>query len=144
MGRNVRKVPGNWQHPKDAKGLYIPLFGGPYSVVAAQWDKDEQDWNNGFCDDGTGKLVELSDDQKGHPYSWYDDERPKAKDFMPEWPEEQRTHFMMYETTTEGTPISPTFETKEELAHWLTNNNVSVFADNLTDFEGWMNIIQDD
>ena len=26
MGREVRKVPGDWQHPKDEKGHYIPLF----------------------------------------------------------------------------------------------------------------------
>ena len=28
MGREVRRVPADWQHPKDARGRFIPLFDG--------------------------------------------------------------------------------------------------------------------
>lgn len=28
MGREVRRVPAEWQHPKDERGRYIPLFDG--------------------------------------------------------------------------------------------------------------------
>jgi hypothetical protein len=49
-----------------------------------------------------------------------DVEKRGPEEFMPNWPIDQRTHLMMYETCTEGTPISPAFETPEELALWLT------------------------
>ena len=27
MGREIRRVPANWQHPKDGHGDYIPMYG---------------------------------------------------------------------------------------------------------------------
>jgi hypothetical protein len=57
---------------------------------------------------------------------------------MPNWPAEQRTHYMMYEDTSEGTPISPAFETPEELARWLVDNKASAFSDMTADYEHWL------
>jgi hypothetical protein len=34
----------------------------------------------------------------------------------------EKTWFQFYENVTEGTPLSPPFETKEELIEWLCNN----------------------
>lgn len=36
MGREVRRVPQNWEHPKDQHG-YIPLFDG-HKKAAREWD----------------------------------------------------------------------------------------------------------
>lgn len=47
---------------------------------------------------------------------------------------------MMYETTSEGTPISPAFATPEELAQWLVDNNASAFADQTASYEAWLRI----
>jgi hypothetical protein len=34
----------------------------------------------------------------------------------------KRTHFSLYETTTEGTPLSPVFPSISELAQWCSKN----------------------
>jgi len=59
-------------------------------------------------------------------------------EYMPPWPAEERTHFMMYEDTTEGTPISPAFETPEELARWLADNGASSFGRMTATYEEWL------
>lgn len=47
---------------------------------------------------------------------------------------------MMYENTSEGTPISPAFETPEELAHWLADNGASAFGSETASYESWLRI----
>ena len=59
---------------------------------------------------------------------------------MPNWPAEQRTHLMMYEDTSEGTPISPAFKTPEELARWLADNNASAFGSDTASYEAWLRV----
>lgn len=46
----------------------------------------------------------------------------------------------MYQTTSEGTPISPVMETPEELAQWLVDNNASAFAKSTASYEAWLRI----
>jgi hypothetical protein len=64
--------------------------------------------------------------------------RPVQSDYMPDWPAKQRTHYMMYEDTTAGKPISPAFATPEELARWLTDNKASAFGDQTATYEQWL------
>lgn len=64
--------------------------------------------------------------------------RPSPDDYMPDWPEDQRTHLMMYEDTTEGTPISPAFATPEELARWLADTGASAFGNMTATYEQWL------
>jgi hypothetical protein len=59
---------------------------------------------------------------------------------MPQWGEGEATHYMMYEDTTEGTPISPAFATPEELARWLTDNGASAFAGRPASYEAWLRV----
>ena len=73
-------------------------------------------------------------------YEQYSGQRPHRDDYMPNWPAAQRTHLMMYEDTSEGTPISPAFETPEELARWLVDNKVSAFGDATASYEGWLRV----
>ena len=42
---------------------------------------------------------------------------------------------MIYETCSEGSPISPAFETPEELARWLTDNS---FGSMTATYEQWL------
>jgi hypothetical protein len=62
---------------------------------------------------------------------------------MPDWPEADRTHWQMYETVSEGTPISPPMEGPEQLARWLADNDASAGAYTTATFEQWMAMIQD-
>lgn len=108
MGREVRMVPPDWQHPKDARGRYIPLHDGP----------------------SLAEHMEYADDDAGPP--------PNPADYMPRWMPDQATHLMMYETCSEGTPISPAFATPEELARWLADNRASAFGGMTATYEQWL------
>lgn len=141
MGREVRKVPKDWQHPQAMTQRlhgrvmdYVPLHGRSFAVDAEEWDQECAKWNAGIYPDYA------SEKGKAMTYEEWAGERPKQEDYMPDWPESERTHYMMYEDTTEGTPISPAFETPEELARWLADNGASAFADKTATYEQWLPI----
>lgn len=48
---------------------------------------------------------------------------PNAR-YMPDWPAAERTHWQMYETVSEGTPISRAHPTPEALASELAHTGV--------------------
>jgi len=118
MGREVRMVPPDWQHPKDEQGNYIPMFKHfPYC---------EEEIDEGLCE------------------GWLNGDPPHYNvDVMPDWDDTERTHYMMYENTSEGTPISPALATKEELARWLADNGASAFAKETATYEQWLAMIGD-
>jgi hypothetical protein len=141
MGREVRKVPADWVHPQEwVHGQYTfkPLFEGDLVALQAEWDAGNDKWKDGFVSDWHGGWVPKPLTLKSGTYAEYDGDRPKAKDYMPQWSEAEKTHFMMYETCTEGTPISPSFATLEELARWLTDNEASAWGDQGASYEGWL------
>lgn len=140
MGREVRKVPANWQHPKDDDGKYIPLYGRPYDNSAEEWDIAWQKWQDGFVEDYSTKGWKPKDEGHDGRYTEWAGPRPSPDDYMPNWPDDDRTHFMMYEDTSEGTPISPAFATPEELARWLVDNNASAFAGQTASYESWLRV----
>lgn len=153
MGREVRRVPADWQHPKAfdtyrGQDEYVPLqegdFAGGYDVLAAEWDEGHAKWQLGLCRDYSEEAGWEPVDPKyqGMRFTDYHGARPSPDDFMPNWPAEQRTHLMMYEDTSEGTPISPALETPEELARWLVDNNASAFAGQPGSYEGWLAVAQ--
>lgn len=140
--REVRRVPANWEHPKDEKGHLIPLFGDSFKEHAARWDEEAAQWEKGFyrlCKEN--KWKSKGPDQTGTFEDW-NGVRPEEYDYMPNWPEVERTHYQMYETVTEGTPISPVMETPEALARWLADNNASAFADMGATYDQWLTTIK--
>ena len=120
MGREVRRVPKNWEHPKGSDGNYVPLFEhGGYEDALIDWENEKE-----YC-----KI------HGGNPGL-----EPDREDYMPNWAEEEKTHFQMYETCSEGTPISPVCETPEELARWLASNKASAFAGMRASYESWLRV----
>jgi hypothetical protein len=49
--------------------------------------------------------------------------------------------YQLWETTSEGSPISPAKGTPEELARWLSDNRASAFAGMTQTFEQWLAFI---
>jgi hypothetical protein len=141
MGREVRRVPADWEHPKNERGNYIPLYGRSFSKEVADWDEGAAQWENGFLDNYKGGW-EPKDQSMDYPYEEWSGKRPEEHEYMPDWPDEQRTHIQMYEDTSEGTPISPVMETPEELARWLADNNASAFAGMKATYEQWLSTIK--
>lgn len=148
MGLKIRRVPKDWQHPTDGCGHYLPLAdGAEFSKWLTRWDEGAQKWAEGLCCNFNGwdindEWIPLTEEQKGKPYSWWDGERPDPKDYMPLWSDEERTHLIMYETSTPGTPISPAFATAEELARWLADNNALWSAGETASYEQWLSMIE--
>lgn len=140
MGREVRMVPADWEHPKDYRGRYIPLLGGSYSEAAARWDTEYRQWINGLVDDFSGGWKPYDGSCE---YYWeYAGPPPRRDEYMPDWASEERTHYMMYEDTSEGTPISPAFASPEELARWLTDNEASAFGGETATYDAWLSTIK--
>ncbi len=123
MGREVRKVPADWKHPVDElTGRHKPMFpSGRYDLEASQFLEKAN----------TAGLQEAVD---------YFGGAPDVNDYMPTWTESECTHLMMYEDTSEGTPISPAFATPEELAQWLADTNASAFGGEGASYEAWLRI----
>ena len=63
MGRQLRKVAANWQHPKNEKGNYIPLLDGNFSERLAKWEEGNKQWENGFRDDWNGGWKPREEDE---------------------------------------------------------------------------------
>jgi len=142
MGREVRMVPKDWEHPKDEKGIYIPLFGGSFSKRVKDYDEEKEMWEKGFM-----RSYKKDDDMwipkedRNYPFEEWSGSRPQEQDYMPDWPEEERTHFQMYENVTEGTPISPPMESPEALVQWLAENGVNAGAFRTATYEQWLRMI---
>lgn len=113
MGREVRRVPADWVHPRRQDGTYVPMYDSfPYSDVEVE---------------------------EGLEDGWLDSSKPNyGLDVMPQWNDSEKTHMQMYENTTEGTPISPVMETAEELARWLADNKASAFGSMTATYEQWL------
>jgi len=132
MGRELRMTPANWQHPKDEKGHFIPLLGWSFAEAMGGWIKDKEKWDSGnfpdYADDESRKL----------PWEEWGGAMPVEAEYMPTWTTNEATHFVMYEDTSEGTPISPPFATIEELARWLANTGASAFGGMTANYESWL------
>lgn len=131
MGREVRMVPANWDHPRYtdynapggyAVGRYIPMHDCSY-------------------EDDAKAFLEMANEKGLQEAIDYHGSAPEKDQYMPSWPDAERTHLMMYEDTSEGTPISPVFATAEELARWLADSGASAFADQTATYEQWLAMI---
>lgn len=144
MGRETRRVPKDWEHPKYKDGSFVPLLGFSFSESLQEWKEIAEKWSQGldigYTKEGNQEWVPIEDACRGLTYEEYGGKCPCAEDYMPDWPEEERTHYQMYESTSEGTPISPVMETPEELAQWLTDNRANAFAGQTASYEGWLRV----
>ncbi|MHB8148000.1 MAG: hypothetical protein ACYDGM_12170 [Vulcanimicrobiaceae bacterium] len=142
MGREVRQVPADWQHPQNEFGRAIPLKSGDLVALQAEWDEGFAKWSEGLRFNNLGVLVTIEARYSGLSYSDWTGRRPVAEEYMPQWPASLRTHFQMYETTSEGTPISPVFATPQELARWLADTGASAFGPMKASYDEWLATIE--
>lgn len=113
MGRECRRVPATWQHPINEKGQLVPLYDESFEEASSQWKKGYADYQNKPEPRVEGGFYEF----------WEWDVGPPERDsYRPHWKEEERTHFQMYETVSEGTPLSPVFDTPEKVARWCADH----------------------
>jgi hypothetical protein len=137
MGRELRRVPADWSHPRGEDGRYRPLIGGDYEAAHAEWAEHMQHWLHGEVTDWDGGWLPRSDgDGDTFAECWGDE--PAPGEYMPNWPEAQRTHCQMYETCSNGTPISPVMASVKNLARWLADHGASAFGGMTATYEEWL------
>lgn len=114
MGRKIRRVPPNWEHPKDDDGNFQPLLDRGFDEALAEWLEGYELWKNGEHPDQTDKDGNKRDYEF---WEWWGSP-PNPEYYRPDWQEEP-THYQAYENVSEGTPISPPFATTDELITYL-------------------------
>ena len=163
MGREIRRVPVGWEHPKVIEGdringykeVYMPMSDSDYQDDLEEsrreqerWFEKQKEWQLGYYTDYNGVKKPLSEcfEQWAkeilrereiygedyneeeyqrcvtglYTYTDFDGEPPglaNPERYMPsgKW-------WQLYENVSEGTPLSPAFETSDELVDWLSNH----------------------
>ena len=125
MGREIRRVPPNWQHPTwtadDAKYRDLvekprPCFDETFSDAASKWKNEFKRW-----EDGSHEDLERSPELREQYEFWEWHEPPDPETHRPMFTAEP-TWWQVYETVSEGTPVTPPFETQQALAEYLIAN----------------------
>lgn len=120
MGREIRRVPKGWQHPKDEKGIFQPLYDQDYDAAAQEWLKHFQAFEAKVLRIGRDAIEE----EDGFRYYWEYGYIPQEEYYRPAFTE-PASYYQIYETVTEGSPTSPVFETLDELEDWLVSRGTS-------------------
>lgn len=115
MGRAVRRVPADWEHPRNERGHYIPMH--------------------------TKFLYTDDEIKEGIEDGWLDADKPNyGIDLMPTWTPEEATQYQLYETTSEGTPISPIFDNLDDLCEWAAKH-ATTFASFKATADQWRSML---
>jgi hypothetical protein len=121
MGREIRMVPPGWEHPKythdnasyrDRVGSYMPMYNQTFNDAAREWKKGLIAWERGERPDYT------SEESKSEEFWEYQGNPPERAYYRP-YKDEEATWFQVYETVSEGTPVTPPFEKREDLVTYL-------------------------
>jgi hypothetical protein len=130
MGREIRRVPFDWQHPTRKEGEttsyqrvgdFIPLLDNDIQSAYEEWQESLNKW-----------LLGTHQEQIEHRYDFYD-YAPTYAAFVEregrspdpdchrarKWHAEEATAYQIYETVTEGTPVSPVFPDEAAMIAWL-------------------------
>jgi hypothetical protein len=117
MGRQIRRVPLDWLHPKDEDGEYIPLLDESFSEALAKFEAEERLWEAGTHEFQTKYGYKKEEFEN---FGEVDAPKPTPDRYRPDWKPGEATGFQLYQTVDEGAPISPVFATAEELIQHVT------------------------
>ena len=119
MGRELRRVPPNWEHQVIERPCgegYQPMYDSTFAEAAKEWKEGFAAWERGerpsYCDDDKSKNLEY----------WEWENVPPDRKFYRPWQDSKATWYQVWETVSEGTPVSPPFETQQELIDYLVEN----------------------
>ncbi len=127
MGREIRRVPQDWEHPRNDKGDYISMADQDYETAAKEWLENCALWQ-------TGVHPHQADYCR---YYWeYAGAPPDQEGCRPAFTSEP-TAYQIYETVSEGSPTSPVFNTEQEMREWLIQGGHSASAADNFISGGW-------
>jgi len=128
VGKEIRRVPPNWEHPKKSVWIqregrsedrYIPLYDDCAQAKFDEWLEEYKEW----CESGMAKAMseEPKFEYPNQPFRSFCDCNGiiDPENYRPSWDENTATWYQAYETVSEGTPLTPPFETEDELINYL-------------------------
>jgi len=117
MGREIRKVPANWEHPKKEHypDRYQPIYDRTFAEAAKEWKEEFAKWEAGERPDYCGE------ENKNLEY-WEWEGKPPDPEYYRPYKDEEATWLQVYETVSEGTPVTPPFATADELIEYLSTH----------------------
>lgn len=131
MGREIRRVPKDWKHPEKQ-----PMYDSSYRVAMEEWNEEKRIF------DAIGPSMEIGVEGKRDPkdvvefegkhYLTFPDDKsdtfeewhggpPNEDYYRPDWKPEEMTHYQIYETVSEGSPIGPVFASLDQCEDYLVN-----------------------
>ena len=125
MGREIRRVPPNWEHPTKEypnyrlgtmEVRYQPMYDRALAPAMREWIADWDAWERGERPDY------CSEESKILPYWEWSGGPPDPEYYRPDWQEGLATWWQVYETVSEGSPVSPPFATQQELVDYLVEH----------------------
>ena len=125
MGREIRKVPPNYVHPQkyhDYSGEMrdVAMFDKTFEQACAEWDAEWAAWQSGKRPSYYKKVD--GDDTTVAFFSDYHGLRPNdPSDYRP-WSDAEATWYQVWQTVSEGSPVSPPFATQDELIDYLAEH----------------------
>lgn len=123
MGREIREVPPNWEHPIKANCTHWPKCN-PVCVQPKfnrEFKKAADDWKEGLNNWDHKRINGEPTEDEYWEYEGAPPEREYHLDYDPETLGDN-AWYQLYETVSEGTPVTPAFATKEGLADYLAEN----------------------
>jgi len=115
----LRRVPANWEHPRDKEGKFVPLRDS-YEAHCETWLAALKEWEADRHPDRATAAAQ------GIRYFWdWEGPPPDSSSYFPRF-DVPATSYQIYETVSEGTPISPVFSSKAEVIEWIVNRGESV------------------
>lgn len=125
MGREIRMVPPNWDHPmgddpadRHSYGRRQPMHKGTYAEARAEWLEGLRKWEAGEDPD----REKYKNDDGTYMDYWEWSGAPPERAYYQPWADADATWFQLWETVSEGTPITPPFATAEELVQHLVEH----------------------
>src|SRR5579872_1485626 len=99
MSREIRRVPLNWEHPKDGDDLFIPMHDTTYVEEAMDYLQQVQDWDSGIHYD----LKEDPSLKDKYPFYWdWAGEPPLPENYRPAWTQDNPpVGYQVYENVSE-------------------------------------------
>lgn len=127
MGRQIRRVPADWRHPRDGEH-YKPLRDSDFESAMQRWLNELQQWKDREFARVRGQYPDIAADPRYAPdcpltaFVAWQGEAPSPEYYRRRWAPDEATHYQLYETVSEGTPLSPPFASKAELVEYLVEH----------------------
>lgn len=129
MGRELRRVPLGFDWPIGKAWWGFVMDSVPCQTCGGSGNASQEVTNGFKLHDGTWHTY-----KSNYCPTCEGEGTVTPKVNIPEGP-----GYQLWETVSEGSPVSPTFATPEELANWLAQNDTSITKG--VDYDGWLRFI---